>query len=471
MALPKWFRKRNNEKGAVTVEATIALTAYLFMFLMVYSIVSICRAQATIQVAINATAKEISQYSYVYGLTGLGDSLSKFQEAGQTTEDKLNNTVGTVADVFNGIQTIGKSAEESAEQIKSMNIQGTLDSWGKISTQMDENSASLQTLQEQIEDMAKNPQELLLGMARLIGSKALEEAKSRLIAEPVARSLVKKHLKRSDNDTAEAFCKSVGIVPDTYWGKQSYFNGIDFSHSTLFPYGSDEITIVANYKVKLLPLLPIDLEFHVTQKAVTKGWLHGDLGVSGDSPKEKIEKLKQEADGSSIWNSMSVSERTALIRSMGIEALKDDKFEPVSCETHIQAYDRVNNTFAMVVSSNRLYGLDSIEDIDKDQIRADIKNWAAQMNSATQGIQSIKIKTQDKYGNVTTSEVSCSGKANKRIILVIPQDEGLQAIYEEILTETGGYGVQFEIQPGYGKAFKTDTSEKESTGNTEGGQG
>lgn len=57
------FKRRiKNENGAVTIEAMIALTAFLFAFIMIYSIITLCRAQARIQIALNDTAQEISQY-------------------------------------------------------------------------------------------------------------------------------------------------------------------------------------------------------------------------------------------------------------------------------------------------------------------------------------------------------------------------------------------------------------------------
>lgn len=450
MAFRQMFRKRNNQKGAITIEATIGLTSFLFLFLMVYSLLTICRAQATIQVALNASAKEISQYSYIYALTGLNEALGEFEEGTKETEADVNETVGKVATVFEGVQTIGGQA--GSIDITSLNE--TMDQFGEISDQVADTKSDIQALQEDLEKKAENPQELLLGMARLIGTKALELGKSQLIATPVARALVQKHLKRHDKDTAEAFCKSVGIVPGNYWNKTSYFNGIDFSRSTLFPYGSDEITLIANYKIKLLQLLPIDLEFHITQKAVTKAWMHGDVGVSAASPEQKVEVMKEK--GNSIWNSMTVSERVSMIRSMGIKDLQKDGYLSISSQTHVHAYDPSSKTFAMIASSNALYDVDSVEDVDRKKIKEDLERWAGQIKSSTMGIQSIKVKEQDQYGNVTTSLKDCSDATTRKVIVVIPEDEGLKAVYESVLSEIKT-DVKFEIVPSYGTAFKTET--------------
>ena len=56
------IKKKNQEKGAVTVEATIALSVFMFAIVTLYTIVNIATVQAKVAFAINNTAKEISQY-------------------------------------------------------------------------------------------------------------------------------------------------------------------------------------------------------------------------------------------------------------------------------------------------------------------------------------------------------------------------------------------------------------------------
>lgn len=78
------IRKLKSESGSVTVEATISLSAFMFAIVTILTIINICIVQARVSYAINTTAKEISQYSYLYALTGLNDSQAGLEEAGQT---------------------------------------------------------------------------------------------------------------------------------------------------------------------------------------------------------------------------------------------------------------------------------------------------------------------------------------------------------------------------------------------------
>lgn len=456
--MKQFFKKKNREKGAVTIEATIALTSFLFMFIMIYSLVTICRAQAIIQVAINATAKEVSQYSYVYAITGLHGAMTNLQTNAQGTKDDVNKLAGDITAVFSGIQSIG----QTGKNVDLNDIEGTMADWESIQEDLQDTEKAWGDAKTLISSMASDPKKLMFGMAKVFASEVYEEAK-RFVGEAISRVLVQKHLKRSEKDTAEAFCQSVGIVPGTYMGEYSSFNGIDFSHSTLLPYGSSEITIVANYKIRLLQLLPIPVELHLTQTAVTKAWMDGDGMESGFTPQEKVEKMMA-ARGDSIWNAATGSEREKLIRNMGITSLKDEGYYGVSGQTYIHAYDPATNTFVMVRSYNPLAYCDSVEKVNKEEIKKYLENLQSQMMSNTDNIHTIKVKKQDANGNLVTSEVNCSGENTKKVIVVIPEDEGLKAVFDEVLAEMGG-SVQFEITPGYGDVF---TDEQKQTSENEG---
>lgn len=456
----KMSKDKKREAGAVTIEATIALTSFLFMFMMIFSVITICRAQARVQIAINATAKELSQYSYLYGMTGLDSVLNELQGKGEETKAEVNGTIENVANIFGSIEAIGAEGQEAVGKVQTLDPQAIKDamgSWETVSGQMENIEVNADDIKQKLEAYSENPQELLFGMAKLLASESLELAKSRVIAEPVCRALVKKHLKRHNDDTAEAFCQSVGIVPGTYLGKESYFNGMDFSNSTLFPYGSDEINIVVTYKVKLLQLLPIDLDFTITQSALTKGWLHGDMTPGADSAGEMLTAMK--AKGENLWNS---PENWGKVKqkmiSEEVDNLKTGDYYGVSGQTYIHAYDPDTNTFAMVSAMNPLFGVDSIDEVDKEALKDALKTHASQINSATDNMQSITIKKLDEHGNFQKVDYDCTAEKTKKVVILIPEDEGLKELMEELVTELGSE-VQFEFKPVYGSVYVEEKKE------------
>ena len=101
-----------SRRGSVTIEATIALTAFLFMFMMVYSVITITRAEAKIGFAINNVAKEISQYSYVYGMTGLNDKQKAMTEKGAEAKEKANETLKSISETFDALQLLRSDGED-----------------------------------------------------------------------------------------------------------------------------------------------------------------------------------------------------------------------------------------------------------------------------------------------------------------------------------------------------------------------
>ena len=53
--------KQKKERGAIVVEATISLTAFIFAIFTILMIVDVCYTQAKISTALNSATKEISQ--------------------------------------------------------------------------------------------------------------------------------------------------------------------------------------------------------------------------------------------------------------------------------------------------------------------------------------------------------------------------------------------------------------------------
>lgn len=442
----------------VTIEATIALTTFLFMFIMIFSIITMCRAQARVQVALNNTAQEISQYSYIYGMTGMDKSLAKFNEAADKSKDRVDEFIGKTITAFDSIQALGDDVK--SVDFDNADLDSVLATWDKISEDINKSDASITVVQQDIEKMAKDPKKLLFGMAKIIGSEGLSVASAKLIAEPIAHALVPKHLKRSENDTADAFCKSVGIVPGSYFGTTSYFNGISFSNSELFANKKGEIKLVATYKIKMIQLIPIDLQFTITQTAVTKGWLHGNLTGADSSDETSDDKTEEKKDtvGESIWNSDSFDQYTSTIRKEELDLLKESGFSGVSGETNIQAYDPDSNTAALISTCNPVNNKSGT--IDEELIKDHVDFLVAQIKSATDNKTYINIKVNDpQSGSIKTQKCEIGGRTiSKRIVLVVPEDAGVKDSVDKIIKEKG-YSDMFEVKAKHGTGKPLDESE------------
>ena len=263
------MRKMREQKGYITIEATIVLSIYIFAFMMIFSLIHICRAQMKISVAINNAAKEISEYSYLYGVSGLSDSMyNAGQSAAQTQQDysELPEDVGTL---YSEISSLGDKQGNmaGAQGISPDNIKNI---YGKLDSIKQQGGG----VESTISDMASNPKELMMGVTKVLAYNASEELKY-AIASALTKALVKQNLKSSLSDgdkEINSYLHNLGVKKN----QGTYLESIDFSHSELFPAGNNEIKIIAVYEVEALPLLNIDASFRIVQTARTRGWLKGD---------------------------------------------------------------------------------------------------------------------------------------------------------------------------------------------------
>lgn len=275
-------RRKEREAGVITIEATISLTAFMFAIVTILTMINICIVQTRIGIAIHGVAKELSHYSYLYSLTGINGSEAKLSKAAEDTKKDVNNVLSDINTVFTEIQNLGKEASEmeSAEDLDGF-LSDLQTGYSKIET-------TGGSLKESLTKMASDPKKVAFGLAKIAASDGLELAKSRLIAEPLAKALCQKNLKSEKGGDVEAYLKGLGVVPNA---NGSYLDGLDFSKSTLFAEGSNQICINVSYDVKVITLLPIDFTFHFNQTAVTHGWLSGESSADASEDNEGGEKV------------------------------------------------------------------------------------------------------------------------------------------------------------------------------------
>lgn len=434
------------EKGFITIEAVISLSSFMFVIVTLLTVVNICLAQARIAVAINSTAKELSQYSYLYSLTGFSKSEKELKEQSDADLAEFNSALSDINTVFNEIENLGNTGKSSINNVE--DITAAWDSAVGSAENIEKAGASLE---KKVEEIAKDPKQLIFGIAKLAASEGLELAKSRLIAAPLAKVLCRKHLVDEKGGDTEAFLKQIGVVPGA---SGSYMDGLDFSHSTLFPYGSNEITVNVSYNVKVITLLPIDFTFHFNQTAITHGWLAGEESYT--SSEEAVETKMEDVD--SIWTKSTVQERSALIRNLGIKDLKKEGYLQFAGSGNIELYNPDKNEFLAIRSMNPLYsgeGEDALtlDDISDEAIREQIERLCGSVSASAGSHKTVTTKKQLSNGNTEKKEVNCEG-ASCKIVLVVPEDEGLKEKIESIIASSNTNGVTIEVVADYGKGAR-----------------
>lgn len=220
-------RIQKRERGAIVVEATIALTTFVFAMFIILSIVDICYVQAKMGIALNSAAKEMSQYAYMYEAFNISDHMTG--KGGKSSE-----LMGTFS---NFLGKLSSSTENFSSKLSGVF-----------------NDASQQAAGDSAAEYINNG--LGMGLATL---------------------LVQKNLKSYEGQSADAFLRSCNV--------KNGLSGLNFLSTTfLTDENQNKVKLIVHYEVEVLRLLDTRYTFKFIQKAETKAWTKGVSSKSGSAP-------------------------------------------------------------------------------------------------------------------------------------------------------------------------------------------
>ncbi len=217
------FLDERSDCGAIIVEGALSLTLFMFAVLTVYTMIHVTMAQARIGAALNSVAKEISQYSYLYDLTGANEAQAKISSKTGAAESVLSDNLNDLNSFYQTLGGLGSAFTE-------------------------------------ITSSADNTESFLY----YVLNKGLEAVKGELAGE-AAKLLMKKHF-GSDPD---GYLKKLGVVDGV--------DGLNMSKTRLFADGTESnIVLDVCYEVTVVKLLNIDYTFSFEQSAWTRAWVGDD---------------------------------------------------------------------------------------------------------------------------------------------------------------------------------------------------
>lgn len=400
-------KKREKERGAIVVEATISLSMFIFMIYTLLSVVSICFIQAKMSTSLDAAAKEISQYTYLLYETGIMDYqdelTGKGAENGKSVAEGLSSLVGALSD--------------GTEHIQSGDFSG-------LASDIESGVTTVNDLAEKFGDQIKDPKTLIMGLASMAGSEALEYGKSAL-GSLLARCLMEKNLAESPGEDPNEFLERYHVV--------NGLDGLDFQGTSLMnPANEDEIQLVVTYKVKVVQLLNIDVDFTFTQCAKTKAW---GSGISLDPERNKP---KEEEEEESLWDIKSTT-----LRGQQIVAKERAKRKFPYVGEGFDGYDAAKNQLTTIISLNtfeKSYQTVSL-------IKSKIKSFYDVLKDDIP--ESIEV--QDASGNVKTLSAP-KGTRKYQIIVIIPENANREYLDKAIAQlKNERKDLDIIVEQGYGE--------------------
>lgn len=213
--------QKNREGGALSIEAVIFTTLFVVFFISLMNLVNVVRAQSLIQYGVVQTARELSQYSYIFTKTGVvRESNHTYIKAKGFRED--------VDSVANDLTTISAAISDVASG-------GDIGS--NIDTIIEASNSGMDTLDTYFE----NPENILAG-ALAVGKDTVQDYVKTAVISAITKSRMKAFLSANGEDPDERL-KKLGV--------EGGLDGLDFSESKWFSEGNQDLYITVKYKMKI----------------------------------------------------------------------------------------------------------------------------------------------------------------------------------------------------------------------------
>lgn len=266
------YRSKKDDRGVLTVEATISFTIFMMVILTILFIMRIVYAYALIQHAVSQTAKELSMYTYLYQVSGLGGMVGELQNGAKEGEEQFNADAESIVKIYE--ELAGNWDGETLENVK-----------------------------EEAGNLTTDPMKILGNVKDAIVGNASRDLVNSSFSE-ISRAMMAGYIAAdSDGAGADQKLKDLQVIGG--------LGGLNFSASSFFEDGQT-IDIAVCYTLD--PILPIDLmpEMNLMNRASIRG-------MSGASMFQAISQTKQ-----SVWDEPSVKRGKKIQQEEGVRNLPDN---------------------------------------------------------------------------------------------------------------------------------------------------
>lgn len=238
---------KRNQKGSITLEATIFLTMFLCAYLCLINLIQLARVQVILQYATTQTAKEIAQNTYLLSKMGIVDKSMTTSSKAEKFKDETDKMIESVMKFYEALGNTANS-DPNADPV------GSMSSIPQIGADA----------YDEVTNYFSDTDEIMLGLIALLKTGIQDLAKTQVV-EYATKGCVKQQIECLTNQDAEAYLEKLGVVDG--------FEGLDFSNSKWFHdsgNGVPEVLIVVDYKIKYkFAFIEInELNFRVCAKTV-----------------------------------------------------------------------------------------------------------------------------------------------------------------------------------------------------------
>ena len=162
-------KENKKENGAIVVEATIAFTTFIFCILTILMIIDVAYVQAKVGTALNMSAKEMSQYTYLYYRLKFDQVYDASARASKDSKELARETSDSINELWGSMNTITDTATD--EDFNSSDLESMEAELEKMG---DESKDIIGKYKEQLSD----PKGFIKGLAALALNTGMEKGKT-----------------------------------------------------------------------------------------------------------------------------------------------------------------------------------------------------------------------------------------------------------------------------------------------------
>ena len=413
----KAIRAIKNSRGSAVIEAVVGFTAFLFTVFTIMNVVNYCRVQMLVSNALDTAAKELTQYSYFYKMSGLNKINKELSEANQVSAGELNGVIGTVSDLYNSVsKTVddgGKLLSDADKELQDQKFgefkDTVVDGLKTVKDNANNVKSSMEGVQGAFNEVADDPIYYLKCIALVAGSNALEGAKSHFIAAPLAKSLFIKHF-GENADEADKELRKLGVV--------NGLDGMNFDYSTIFSSvdegESEDIHFVVCYRVKLTTFFKgLDLSATFCKESRARAWLAGDnVDFGGSAKAEDLEEEDESNTDPNAEGSEEDQENEEAVNTEGSYWHLEGRSQYGNSNRDHAFYEYFKKSngnmeqyldgFINGIKGTTVYSYNDYTDA------SGLKEWLSQTNSST--IKQIQTLEEKGKENIESGDVMPDGK-------------------------------------------------------------
>jgi hypothetical protein len=427
-------------RGSATVEAAIILPIVIIVFVSILSIIRIVETYERVQHALNQVAADLSQYSYLYAVSGLQERHDEIIDDIEKAKDEFFEQQNVVSSFYGSIQSLTGDITFTGQE-------NVIDALISKFLFIQEAGGSIDDLSEQIDEIITDPMGELRVIALALSDTLFGKSKTALFSV-VSKSMIKTRLSKSLSIPVCELEKSLRI--------KDGINGLDFSGSSFFN-DKQTIDLVVEYTIKPMPDFIILPEIRLRNRSCVLAWTWGENG----------HHAHEHINDDSLWNIDPKTDLRIQHMNRGIEIEKRFAAELVkpfgeSGKVTPHFFPTVDAVKYDWEEAGILYSIISLNPYlssysTKSAICGRIKSLTDKLHSFTGGEKSGFVI------DITQINTGCK----RAVYVVVPENSDLPEAFHEAFDECVKYCSKLGIELYYEQRYGEYANGEENTENAE----